>query len=471
MEDRLCARQGSLSKSSMTAKLHPPDPAEDTSSLLSRRPYALFLAGRFLGTLATGSQSVVIAWEVYELARRTMSLEEAAFTVGMIGLAQFLPLFALTLVAGETADRHDRRRILVLCYLAQFLISAGLATRSVLGGGLWSIFAMAALFGCARAFFQPTASALGPMLVPLWLLHGEAIATNSLAAQLASILGPALGGLLCAASPALGYAVSAGLFAAAASCALLIRAETRPPVVAHRSRIAQIREGLAYLWGNKLVLGAISLDLFAVLLGGATGLLPVFARDVLEVGPQGFGLLRASPAVGALLVAGYLSHRPIRTRAGVKMLLSVGLYGLMTVVFAYSRWLPLSVFALAVLGGADMVSVFTRQSLVQIATPDGMRGRVSAVATLFIGASNELGEFESGLVARFLGPVGSVAFGGFGAMAVTAAWAWLFPRLRTADPAGLGECPAARIFLLGGTRSRIRGDKCSIENRVRQHGI
>ncbi len=416
----------------MSATSHPPDPTDDSTSLLSRRPYALFLAGRFLGTLATGSQSVVIAWEVYELARETMSLAEAAFAVGMIGLAQFLPLFALTLVAGETADRHDRRRILTLCYVAQVLISVGLAFRSALGGGLWPIFVVAALFGCARSFFQPTASALGPMLVPLRLLP-RAIATNSLAAQLASILGPALGGLLCVVSPVLGYAVSAGLYAAAASCALLIRADTRPPIEAARSRVAQIREGLVYLWGNQLVLGAISLDLFAVLLGGATGLLPVFARDVLAVGPQGFGILRASPAVGAVLMATYLAHRPIRTRAGMKMLLAVGLFGLMTVVFAFSRWLPLSVFALAVLGGADMVSVFTRQSLVQIATPDRMRGRVSAVATLFIGASNELGEFESGVTARVLGPVGAVAFGGVGATAVTAVWGWLFPRLRTAD--------------------------------------
>jgi MFS family permease len=416
----------------MSATTLSSDPTDDPSSLLIRRPYVLFLAGRFLGTLATGSQSVVIAWEVYELARQTMSLAESAFAVGMIGLAQFLPLFALTLVAGETADRHDRRRILTLCYLAQVLISAGLAFRSALVGGLWPIFALAALFGCARAFFQPTASALGPMLVPLRLLP-RAIATNSLAAQLGSILGPALGGLLCVVSPVLGYAVSAGLYAAAASCALLIRADTRPQVEAARSRVAQIGEGLVYLWENKLVLGAISLDLFAVLLGGATGLLPVFARDVLAVGPQGFGILRASPAVGALMVAGYLSYRPIRTRAGVKMLLAVGLFGLMTVVFAYSRWVPLSVFSLAVLGGADMVSVFTRQSLVQIATPDRMRGRVSAVATLFIGASNELGEFESGVVARILGPVGAVAFGGAGAMAVTTVWAWLFPRLRTAD--------------------------------------
>jgi MFS family permease len=416
----------------MSATIPPPDLTDDSASLLSRRPYALFLAGRFLGTLATGSQSVVIAWEVYELARQTMSLAEASFTVGMIGLAEFLPLFALTLVAGETADRHDRRRVLTFCYLAQVLISAGLAFRSAFGGGLWTIFTLAALFGCARAFFQPTASALGPMLVPLRLLP-RAIATNSLAFQLAAILGPALGGLLCVVSPVFGYAVSAALYAGSACCALLIRADTRPVYDVSRSRVAQIREGLVYLWGNKLVFGAISLDLFAVLLGGATGLLPVFARDVLKVGPHGFGVLRASPAVGALVMALYLTHRPIHTRAGVKMLLSVALFGLMTVVFAYSRSVPLSVFALAVLGGADMVSMFTRQSLVQITTPDRMRGRVSAVATLFIGASNELGEFESGVVARVLGPVGSVAFGGAGAMAVTAIWAWLFPSLRKAD--------------------------------------
>ena len=350
----------------------------------------------------------------------------------MIGLVQFLPLFALTLFAGETADRYDRRRIIMICYLGQFVISSGFALRSVVGDRLWPIFAMAALFGCARAFFQPTASALGPMLVPLRLLP-RAIATNSLTAQFAMILGPALGGLLCMGSPAVGYMVSAGLYAGAASCAFLIRADTRPPFVAGRSRLYQIGEGLVYLWANKLVLGAISLDLFAVLLGGATGLLPVFARDVLAVGPHGFGILRASPAVGAVVMAAYLTRRPIHGRTGVKMLLAVGLYGVMTVVFAYSRWVPLSVFSLAVLGAADMVSVFTRQSLVQIATPDPMRGRVSAVATLFIGASNELGEFESGVVARVLGPVGSVAFGGVGAIAVTALWAWMFPSLRKAD--------------------------------------
>jgi MFS family permease len=416
----------------MPATSLPPDPNAESSSLFSRRPYVVFLACRFLGTLATGSQSVVIAWDVYELARETMTVKQSAFAVGMIGLVQFLPLFALTLLAGDTADRYDRRRILGLCYLAQVLISVGLASRAAIEGGLWLIFALAALFGCVRAFFQPAASALGPMLVPLHLLP-RAIATNSLAAQLGIMLGPAVGGLLCVASPVYGYVVSAALYAASAACAVLIRADTQPLFDAARSRVAQIREGLGYLWGNKLVLGAISLDLFAVLLGGATGLLPVFARDVLHVGPQGFGILRAAPAVGALSVALYLAYRPIRNGAGVTMLLAVGLFGVMTVLFAYSRWVPLSLLALVVLGGADMVSVFTRQSLVQIATPDRMRGRVSAVSTLFIGASNELGEFESGVTARVLGPVAAVAFGGAGATAVTAVWAWLFPDLRTAD--------------------------------------
>ncbi len=253
----------------------------------------MFLAGRLCANLATNSQSVVIAWEVYAIARQTMSLAEASFTVGMIGLVQFLPLFALTLIAGETADRHDRRNILAICYLSNLLISTAFAWRSVPGGGLWPIFALAGLFGCSRAFFMPTASALGPMLVPLHLLP-RAIATNSLVAQLGQILGPALGGLLCAWSPTVGYVVSALLYAGAAVCAFSIRADTRPRVEAGRSRVAQIREGLVYLWGNKLVLGAISLDLFAVLLGGATGLLPVFARDVLEVGPHGFGILRVA---------------------------------------------------------------------------------------------------------------------------------------------------------------------------------
>jgi MFS family permease len=400
--------------------------------LLGRPSYRLFLAGRFFSALAIGAQGVIIAWEVYELARQTRAVDEAAFLVGIVGLVQFLPLFALTLLAGETADRHDRRRILVFCFAAQMVISAALAANSHLGGGLGAIFALSALFGCARSFYQPAASSLGPMLVPTPLLP-RAIATNSLAFQLASILGPALGGLLCAVSPPLGYLVCLALDGVAAFCVLMIRAETRPVIEPGISRAEQIREGLHYVWANKLVFGAISLDLFAVLLGGATGLLPVFARDILEVGPHGFGVLRSSPAVGALLVAGVLAFRPIRSRAGVKMLLTVALFGLTIVVFALSRSFVLSVAVLAVMGGADMVSMYIRQSLIQLSTPDRMRGRVSAVSTLFVGASNELGEFESGVAARFLGPVAAVAFGGGGAIAVTALWAWLFPALRKAD--------------------------------------
>jgi MFS family permease len=411
----------------------PDSPTEDDSRPLLKRPaYIFFISGRFCGTLATTSQAVIIAWEVYERARQSMSIIEASFVVGMIGLVQFLPLFALTLISGETADRYDRRKILTACFTTHILISLGLVTQSQFAHELWPLFVLAGFFGCVRAFFQPAASALGPMLVPHYLLP-RVIATNSLIVQLAMILGPALGGLLCAKSPTLGYGVSASLFALAALCSLLIRANAKPQMEPGRSRVAQIREGLSYVWSNKLVFGAISLDLFAVLLGGATGLLPVFARDILEVGPEGYGVLRSSSAIGAVLMATYLALWPIRRRAGVKMLLAVALFGVMTIVFAFSRSFTLSVIALAVLGGADMVSVFTRQSLVQIATPNEMRGRVSAVATLFIGASNELGEFESGVMARILGPVGAVVFGGVGALGVTGLWAWLFPPLRNAD--------------------------------------
>ena len=294
------------------------------------------------------------------------------------------------------------------------------------------MFALAAAFGAARAFFQPAASALGPMLVPARLLP-RAIATNSLAAQLALLLGPALGGLLCAASPVVGYAVCGVLYAAAGACALLIRADTRPTVAAGRSRAAQIREGLAYVWGNKLVFGAISLDLFAVLLGGATGLLPVFARDMLAVGPTGFGVLRSAPGrrgAGGGPLPGILPDPPAGRGGDAAHRRAVrgddGGVRVLPVV-------PPVGGCLAVLGGADMVSVYIRQSLIQIATPDRMRGRVAAVSTLFIGASNELGEFESGVAARLLGPVAAVAAGGVGAVAVTAAWAGLFPSLRKAD--------------------------------------
>jgi hypothetical protein len=269
------------------------------------------------------------------------------------------------------------------------------------------------------------------MLVPRALLP-RAIAFNSLAFQTASIMGPALGGLLVAGSSALSYGVSVGLYGVGAVLLLLIRSNTRPERQPG-SKLALIREGLSYVWRQKIVFGAISLDLAAVLLGGATALLPVFARDVLHAGPDVFGMLRAAPAVGAALVAVVLARRPIQRFAGSWMFGAVAVFGLATLLFALSRQVWLSVLALSVLGAADMVSVFIRQTLIQIVTPDPMRGRVAAVSTLFIGASNELGEFESGIAARFLGPVGAAIFGGAGALAVTGLWAWMFPDLRRAD--------------------------------------
>ena len=408
------------------------DPAAEAASLLRQRPFMLFWASRFLGGVAGQAQTITIAWQVYAIARLTSDVRHAAFAVGMIGLAQFLPVAALTLTAGETADRHDRRLISSLCVLFEVLTAGAFAVLALTGSNaLWPIYLTAAAFGAARAFLNPSNSALAPMLVPRSLLP-RALAWNSLAGQTASIVGPALGGVLCAISPALSFGVCMVLYLVSAAALFMIRGETRPQVQPG-SRWALVKEGIGYVWSNKIVFGAISLDLFAVLLGGATALLPVYARDVLNVGAQGFGVLRASTAVGAGSVAILLSIRPIHRKAGVFMFSGVATFGGATVVFALSKSLALSVVALAVLGGADMLSVYVRQTLVQIVTPDHMRGRVGAVSTLFIGASNELGEFESGVAARLLGPIGAALFGGVGALVVTGVWAKLFPALRKAD--------------------------------------
>ena len=403
-----------------------------TLALLRHRPFVLFWGAKFIDVVAVQIQAVAIAWQVYALARLTAGIGEAAFIVGMIGLAQFAALLACTLNAGETADRHDRRLIMMVALGVEVVCSAGLLLLARQGHTqLWPIIALALVFGAARAFFSPASGAMGPMLVPRELLP-KAIAWNSLAWQSASIVGPAIGGLLCAISAEAAYAGALSLYLVSMLLLALIRAETRPQLQPG-SRAALIKEGLVYVWTNKIVLGAISLDLFAVLLGGATALLPVYARDVLHVGAEGFGILRAAPALGASAVAILLAAFTIRRRAGVYMFLAVGLFGVATIVFGLSKLLWLSVIALAVLGAADMVSVYIRQTLVQIVTPDIMRGRVSAVSGLFIGASNELGEFESGVAARFLGPVGAAVFGGVGAIAVTGIWAGLFPALRKAD--------------------------------------
>jgi MFS family permease len=407
-------------------------PAPSARALLKERDYLLFWVSRWTGSFAAQIQSVAMGWQMYAIARHTHTVKESAFLVGMIGLAAFIPVFLLALNAGETADRHDRKKVLLFCWAGEIATVLTLAVATWQG---WAsvplLLIVGFLFGVARAFFAPASTALGPMLVPRALLP-RAIAWNSLAWQTASIIGPAAGGLLVAQSTAAAYFTTFGLYLLAALTVALIK-KSGQPVVNPGSRWTLMKEGLAYVWNQKIVFGAISLDLFAVLLGGATALLPVFARDILHIGAQGFGILRSGPAIGATVVALSLAARPIHRKAGVFMFGGVAVFGLATCVFALSRDLVLSVAALAVLGGADMLSVYVRQTLVQLVTPDAMRGRVAAVSSVFIGASNELGEFESGVVARFLGPVGAALFGGIGALVVTGAWAGLFPALRKAD--------------------------------------
>ncbi|MBV9509745.1 MAG: MFS transporter [Caulobacteraceae bacterium] len=407
-------------------------PDSGSAGLLRHRGYLLLLASRFLGVIGGQAQTVTIAWQVYALARLHGGVRQSAFALGLIGLAQFLPVVLLTLAAGETADRHDRRRIAVICMIGEAATACALLGLALAGVTYVSpLYGVAFAFGACRAFLNPAGAALGPMLVPRELLP-RAIAWNSLAFQAGAILGPVVGGALVAISPKASYTASLALYLISALALTLIRGDTRP-VVQAGSRWTLVKEGLAYVWNNKIVFGAISLDLFAVLLGGATALLPVFAADVLHVSATGFGVLKAASAAGAAIVAVMLAARPIRSHAGVVMFCGVATFGAATIVFALSKSLLLSVAALAVLGGADMLSVFVRQSLVQIVTPDAMRGRVAAVSTLFIGASNELGEFESGLAARFLGPIGATVFGGVGALVVTGSWAGVFPALRKAD--------------------------------------
>jgi MFS family permease len=405
---------------------------ESLAALLRQRAYVLFWISRFLTVLAAQAQGVTIAWQVYALARRGASVEQSALLLGLIGLAQFLPLFAFSLPAGDMADRHDRRSIIIASLLAEIVCVGALAGLTLAHMSAFGpIFALALVFGAARAFFSPASTALAPTLAPPALLP-RAIAWNSLGGQAAAITGPALGGVLCAISPSTAYLTIAAIYALAMTAMAFCRARTTQAKQTG-SRIALMKEGLVYVWRQKIVFGSISLDLAAVLLGGATALLPVFAKDVLNVGAHGFGLLRASPAVGAAIVAAWLGAHPIRRSAGLKMFAGVALFGVGTVVFALSRSLALSMLALALLGCGDMISVFVRQSLVQIVTPDAMRGRVAAVSTLFIGASNELGEFESGVAARLLGPIAAALFGGIGALIVTGLWAKLFPDLRRAD--------------------------------------
>jgi MFS family permease len=399
-----------------------------------------FWLARLATTIAQMAMVIVIGWQVYDIARETMSIREAAFQLGLIGLVQFVPLFVLTPVSGWTADRLDRR------YIARAVISLELLCALMLFVATWGdfislpiLFGVAAVLGVARAFAGPALGALAPNLVPREILP-NAIALSSAAWQTGAIVGPALGGILYDVTPHLPYALSAGLFAFSVVCMFMIGPLSRT-ALKPGSPLSQMVDGLAYVRRNRLVLGAITLDLFAVLLGGVTAMLPVYARDILQVGPNGLGPLRAAPAAGATLTAIFFSVRPLRTNVGVKMLTAVVIFGAATAVFGVSRSFPLSLTMLALLGGADMFSVYIRQSLIQLHTPDQMRGRVSAVSTLAISASNELGETRSGFTAALLGPVTATVAGGVAAIAVTLLWAGLFPELRRARTFELPEEP------------------------------
>ncbi len=407
--------------------------------------FRYFWVARLCTTVAQMAMVIVIGWQVYDIARHTMGVNAAAFRLGVIGLVQFVPLFLLTLVTGWTADRVDRR------WIGRAAVALELGCAAALAWFAWShtttltiLYVVAALLGVARAFAGPALGALAPNLVPREILP-RAIALSSIAWQSGAIAGPALGGYLYAAAPLAPYAASMVLFAVGLAGLFAIGPIPRTQLDRGPNPWEQMVEGLKYVRHNRLVLGAISLDLFAVLLGGATAMLPAFARDVLHSGPEGLGHLRAAPALGATLTAAFFSFRPLKHDVGVKMLVAVGVFGGATIIFGYSRSMPLSLLCLALLGSADMFSVYVRQSLIQLHTPDAMRGRVGAVSSLFISASNELGEAESGFLGALIGPVPAVIAGGIGAIAVVFLWSWWFPELRLAksfEPPDLAAAPS-----------------------------
>ena len=411
--------------------------------------FRAYWLARLASTIAQMAMVIVIGWQVYDIARQTMSVGDAAFQLGLIGLFQFLPLFAMTPVSGWAADRFDRRHI------ARAVLGLELLCALILFAATWSgrislpiLFAVAALLGVARAFAGPAFSALAPNLVPRDLLP-RAIALSSTAWQAGAIIGPALGGILYDITPHLSYGVSSALFAFSALLMFLIGPVERT-AVEPGNPLRRMAEGLKYIRRNQLVLGAITLDLFAVLLGGVTAMLPIYARDILEVGAQGLGPLRAAPAIGATLTAVYFSFRPIRTDVGLKMLAAVVVFGAATAVFGLSRSMPLSLAMLALLGAADMFSVYIRQSLIQLHTPDAMRGRVGAASTLAISASNELGEARSGFSAALVGPVTATVAGGVAAILITLVWSRLFPALRNARTFDLPEPPPEKAPVVAG---------------------
>jgi MFS family permease len=393
---------------------------------LRRLPaYRFFIASRICSALSFQGVTIALGWLVYD---RTHN----AYDLGYIGLAQFLPMVVLTFVVGHVADRFDRRRIGLGCQLVEAAIMVFFAAGVVMG---WLtvplIFAAVAVIGAAQAFERPTMAALLPGIVPGTLLP-PAIATSTSFMQSAFVLGPSIGGLLYGISPVVPFATGAVLFALAS---LAVSAIPRPERIERREPVsfASVFAGVGFIRRRPVILGTISLDLFAVLLGGATALLPIYARDILHAGPTSLGILRASPAVGAVAMSLLLARRPLKQRVGATMLLAVAVFGLATIVFALSTNVVLSVLMLLTLGAADTVSVVIRSSLVQLLTPDDMRGRVNAVNSLFIGTSNQLGEFESGITAGLIGAVPACVVGGLGTLVVVLLWTRLFPDLPKVD--------------------------------------
>jgi len=389
-----------------------------------QRDFRQYLASTFLATTAMMIQSVAVAWQVYDLVREPLAL-------GYVGLFQFLPLALFALPAGALADHVDRRAMLAATYLLQTFSSLLFVAMALAPPqSIWPFYAVLALFGTARAFAAPASQSLLPRLVTEERFP-RAVALTSSTRQTAVIVGPALGGAIYLLGPAIAYGTCVACFVAVAILIATLRVrDASIPRPAASTTLDHLTAGIAYIRRKPVILGAISLDLFAVLLGGATALLPIYARDILHVGPIGLGLLRSAPAFGAATLGLNLARRPLGVKVGITMFGCVAVFGCATMVFGLSRNFVLSLTALVILGASDMVSVYVRSSLVQLATPDAMRGRVSAVNYLFIGASNELGEFESGVTAAWFGTVASVVIGGVGTLAVVLLWMLMFPDLR-----------------------------------------
>ncbi len=399
---------------------------DSAPAIYRRRDFGVFISSRFLATVAMMVQSVAIGWQVYDIEHTPLSL-------GLVGLCQFAPMFLFTLPAGEISDRFDQRRVLAIAQAMQ-AICAGLfmAFSLLFPRNALPFYGVLVLFGIARGFSGPAGQSLIAFIVPPEKL-ARGIALSSSAFTVAVITGPALGGLLFIFGPVATYSVCFACFLLAALCSTILGGRKIVHAPNEAMRLERVKEGISFVRNRPVVLGAISLDLFAVLLGGAVALLPVYARDILHVGPVGLGILRSAPAAGAAITAFSLARWPIERKTGKRMFAAVAVFGIATVVFGLSRSFALSLAALFVIGASDMISVFIRSTLINFATPDAMRGRVSAVNMLFIGASNELGEFESGVTAQWFGTVPAVVIGGIGTLIVVGTWMGLFPPLRKVD--------------------------------------